>query len=73
MSTLTIRLPDDTCGRLKQLAESRGMSVSKLVEELSTVALASHGTEIRFQTLAAGADTQKALAILARLDASDQQ
>lgn len=35
MSTLTIRLPDDTADRLKVLARSRGLSMNKLVEELS--------------------------------------
>ncbi|MFZ0791804.1 MAG: CopG family transcriptional regulator [Chromatiaceae bacterium] len=35
MSTLTIRLPDDTDDRLKVLARSRGLSMNKLVEELS--------------------------------------
>ena len=35
MTTLTIRLPDDTAERLKALARSRGLSTNKLVEELS--------------------------------------
>ena len=35
MSTLTIRLPDDTAQRLKSLAQSRGLSMNKLVEQLS--------------------------------------
>jgi predicted transcriptional regulator len=34
MTTLTIRLPDDTAARLKSLARSRGLSTNKLVEEL---------------------------------------
>lgn len=38
MSTVTLRLPDDTCQRLKQLAASRGMSLNKLMEELGTAA-----------------------------------
>jgi len=69
--TLTIRLPDDTCQRLKQLAASRVMSVNKLIEELSTAALATHDAELRFSILAAGADKQKALEVLDRLDAGD--
>jgi len=73
MSALTIRLPDDTCHRLKQLAASRGISLNKLVEELSTVALASHDTETRFRALAASGNRQMALDILARLDATDRQ
>jgi predicted transcriptional regulator len=39
MSTLTIRLPDDTAQRLKSLAHSRGLSMNKLVEQLSAHAL----------------------------------
>ena len=31
MATLTIRMPDDKHSRLKQLAESRGISVNKLI------------------------------------------
>ena len=72
MSTLTIRLPDDTSDRLKQLAASRGLSLNKLMEELGTAALAAHDTESRFRVLAAGADREKALAILARLDGDDR-
>ncbi len=73
MSTVTLRLPDDTYRRLKQLAASRGVSLNKLMEELSTVALSAHDAETRFSSLAAGADKQKALAILARLDADETQ
>jgi predicted transcriptional regulator len=72
MSTVTLRLPDDTCLRLKQLAASRGVSLNKLLEELSTVALATYDAEIRFNALAARADRQKALDVLDRLDAADQ-
>ena len=44
MSTLTIRLPDDTAARLKALARSRGQSMNKLIEELSAQALAAWDT-----------------------------
>ena len=69
MSTLTVRLPDNTAERLKSLARSRGLSVNKLVEEMSAQALAAWDTENRFRTLAAQGDVQQALAILDRLDA----
>ena len=68
MSTLTIRLPDDTAQRLKTLAQSRGLSVNQLVEEMSAQAIAAFDVEMRFKTMAAGADREKALAILDRLD-----
>ena len=72
MTTLTIRLPDDTSMRLKQLAASRGMSLNKLFEELSTAALAAYDAQTRFRALAAGADRNAALEILARLDELDR-
>ena len=71
MSTLTVRLPDNTADRLKSLARSRGLSVNKLVEEMSAQALAAWDTENRFRTLATQGDVQQALAILDRLDASE--
>ncbi len=72
MSTLTIRLPDDTAERLKSMARSRGLSTNKLVEELSSHALAAWDTENHFRSLAATGDVAKALAILDRLDAADR-
>lgn len=68
MSTLTVRLPDDTAARLKSLAHSRGLSVNKLVEEMAAQALAAWDTESRFRAIAAQGDVQQALAILDRLD-----
>jgi len=71
MSTLTIRLPDDTARRLKTLARSRGLSLNGLVEEMSAQALAAWDTENHFRTLAATGDVARALAVLDRLDAGD--
>lgn len=71
MSTLTIRLPDDTAARLKSLAQSRGMSMNKLVEQLSAHALAAWDTENHFRALAATGDVRQALAVLDRLDGQD--
>lgn len=71
MSTLTIRLPDDTAARLKSLAQSRGLSMNKLVEQLSAYALAAWDTENHFRALAATGDVRQALAVLDRLDAQD--
>lgn len=72
MSTLTIRLPDDTAQRLKNLAQTRGLSINKLMEELSTQAIAAFDAETRFRALAARGDAAQALAILDRLDRQDQ-
>lgn len=73
MSTLTIRLPDDTAQRLKALAKSRGLSTNKLVEQLSAHALAAWDTENHFRALAATGNASRALEILDRLDARDGQ
>ncbi|NJK52154.1 MAG: ribbon-helix-helix protein, CopG family [Leptolyngbyaceae cyanobacterium SU_3_3] len=68
MATLTIRLPDDKHSRLKELAQSRGMSINKLMEELSTIALAEFDTYNRFKVMAAMGNSEEGLAILDKLD-----
>ena len=73
MTTLTIRLPEDTTLRLKQLAASRGISLNKLMEELGTAALAVHDTETRFRLMAKAGDRKAAFDILARLEEHDRQ
>ena len=55
--------------RLKALAQHRHVSVNKLVEELSTQALAEFDSEVRFRALAAMGDTDKGLKLLEKLDA----
>ncbi|WP_089945558.1 toxin-antitoxin system HicB family antitoxin [Candidatus Entotheonella palauensis] len=69
MATLTIRLPDDKHARLKQLAEYRQISMNKLMEELSTVALAQFDAELRFRTRAARGSAETGLQLLDQLDA----
>ena len=69
MATLTIRIPDDKHSRLKALAQYRHVSLNKLVEELSTRALAEFDSEVRFRALAARADSGKGLDLLDKLDA----
>lgn len=69
MSTLTLRLPEDVANRLKSAAESRGVSVNKLLTEISVQALAAYDAETRFKVMAAEADIPAALSVLDRLDA----
>lgn len=52
MSTLTIRMPDATHERLKELARARRVSINKLIEEFSTAALAEFDAEVRFRACA---------------------
>ncbi len=68
MSTLTLRLPEDLANRLKNTAEARGVSVNKLITEISVQALAAYDTETRFKAMAAEANIPAALAVLDRLD-----
>jgi hypothetical protein len=70
MATMTIRLPDGKHERLKKLAEQRGLSLNKLIEEWSTVALTEFDAETRFRLLAAKGDPKKALKLLDKLDAA---
>jgi len=68
MATLTIRLPDDKHERLKELARRRNISVNKLIEELSTIALAEFDAETRFRAMAAKGSQEAGLALLDKLD-----
>jgi hypothetical protein len=72
MSTLTIRMPDATHARLRDLARARGVSINKLIEEMATATLSAHDAEVRFRLLAARGKPDRALAILDRLDADDR-
>jgi predicted transcriptional regulator len=68
MNTLTVRLPDETAARLKELARRRGMSVNKLFEEMSVQAITAFDAETRYRAMASRGDPEQALAILDRLD-----
>ena len=68
MATLTVRLPDDKHLRLKALAKRKLISVNKLLEELSTQAIAEFDAETRFRTMAAKGSIEKGLDALDRLD-----
>ena len=68
MGTLTIRMPDATHERLKQLAKARNLSVNKLIEEFSTAALAEFDAETRFLARATRGNPSRALKLLRRVD-----
>jgi predicted transcriptional regulator len=71
MATLTIRLPDEKHERLRQLAERRNVSMNKLIEELSTVALTEFDAETRFRARAALGSREQGLHLLDELDRSE--
>jgi predicted transcriptional regulator len=68
MATLTIRLPDEKHERLRNLARSRNLSMNKLIEELSTVALAEFDAETRFRARAAAGSREEGLRLLDKLE-----
>jgi hypothetical protein len=69
MATMTIRVPDAKHARLKKLAERQGLSLNKLFEEWSNIAIAQFDTEARFQARAARGNAKRALQLLDKLDA----
>ena len=71
MSVLTIRLPEEKHDRLRAMAQSRGLSANRLLDELTTIALAQHDTWVWFRAEAAKGDPQSALKRLDRLDQVD--
>ena len=68
MATMTIRLPDEKHERLQQLAASQGVSLNRLVDDLSSVALAQYDAEVRFHVLAGKGDATQGLRLLDKLD-----
>jgi len=68
MSTLTVRLPDDKHDGLKTLVAHKKLSLNKVIEELTTQALAEFDTKERFKTIAATGDKQKGVDLLNKLD-----
>jgi plasmid stability protein len=68
MATLTVRLPDEKHLRLKALAKRKHISVNKLLEELSTQAIAEFDAESRFRALATKGSMEKGIDVIDRLD-----
>jgi len=57
--------------RLRQLAERRKISMNKLIEELSTIALTEFDAETRFRVQAALGSREEGLALLDELDRTE--
>lgn len=66
MSAFTLRLPDDKHQRLRALAQSRGTSVNRLIDEMTTLMLAEFDAETRFQLRAkrGAGQSERGLALL---------
>jgi plasmid stability protein len=68
MAVFTVRMPDDRHAKLKALAARKGVSVNKMIEELTTVALVEFDTHNRFKARAARGSAVRGLEILDELD-----
>ncbi len=68
MAALIIRLPDAKRDRLKLLARSRKLSVTKLIDEMTTAALAEFDAQTRFELRAARGtgQTKRGIELLAK-------
>jgi predicted transcriptional regulator len=69
MGTVTVRLPDDTHKRIKELAASRKTSVNKLYEEFTIMALTAFDAENRFKAMASKGSKKRGLELLKKLQA----
>lgn len=67
MGMITVRLPEDTHHRVKALAASRNISINKLYEEFTVMALTEFDAENRFKVLASRGNKQRGLELLKEL------
>jgi len=67
MGTVTVRLPDDTHRRVKELAASRKTSVNKLYEEFTTMALSAFDAENRFNAMTGKGNKKRGLELLKKI------
>lgn len=67
MSSVTFRLPDSKYERLKKLAKSQNISVNRLLDELSTMALASYDAKTSFELRSKKGNVKRGLKILDKL------
>lgn len=67
MATLTVRLPDQTHARLKELARQRNSSVNKLFEQWSNMPITEFDAEMRFRAMAMRGSRELGLNLLDKL------
>lgn len=72
MGTLTIRLTEEKHERLRMMARHHKLSLNKLIDDLSTVALTEFDAETRFRTRASQGSAELGLQLLEKLDAVEQ-
>lgn len=69
MSVVTLHIPEEKHARLVQIAVSRHISIDRLFDELTTIAVVEHDLRTQFKAAAQRGDPVKGLAILDELDA----
>ena len=67
MGVITVRLPDDTHQRVRELASSRKTSLNKLYEEFTVMALSEFDAEQCFKALARKGDGKRGMELLEKL------
>lgn len=73
MTALTIHLQEDKYERLTWVATQRQLSVTQLMEDLSTRALAEFDGYLRFLARATQGHPEEGLALLEKLDALEEE
>jgi hypothetical protein len=69
---MTLGLTDDQHQRLKSMAGAKGLSLNKLLEQLSAQALTENDLELRYRRLAAVGSAKRGLELLDKLDEADR-
>jgi predicted transcriptional regulator len=69
MGTITVRLSDEAHQRIKELANSRNISLNKLYEEFTIMALTEFDAENRFKALASKGSKERGKALIRKLQA----
>ena len=64
MATITFRVTDQKADKLKKLAEKMDVSVNKLLDEITTSAIAYNDARLDFEMRAARGDRHRGLEIL---------
>ena len=68
MSVVTLRLPKDQLQHLKAMAQSRGVSLNKLLEQLTAQALTENDIELRYRSMTTNGSAERGFALLDQLD-----
>lgn len=71
MSAITFRLPESKHERLKELAKAEHISLNRLFDELTTVALVQFDAKTNFKLRADKGNTERGIEILNKLSNKD--